>query len=273
MTPVDEQKVRELVDAVGKKSTYRAMQIPEDTLRDLVVKALERQPSTRMALKTVRRKLHQITAPYLGDPDYHQAAGEMKTAFRSGDSGTIRNCCREIMSRHASTRERLELLVDFYPRLFEKFGKPARLLDLACGLNPLSWRWMGLPADTVYNVYDIHTPRVAFLNEYFRLEGINGEAITGDILIAPPIEKADAAFLFKEAHRFEERESGCNRALWRALKVRTLYVSLPPFSLTGRHDLTAKNRKLVDQSIAGEEWRVTELSFSNEQVFVIEKGW
>ena len=71
--PVDELRIRELVDAVGKKSAYRAMQIPEATLRDLAVKALERQPSTRMALKTVRRKLHQITAPYLGDPDYGNA--------------------------------------------------------------------------------------------------------------------------------------------------------------------------------------------------------
>ena len=93
----------------------------------------------------------------------------------------------------------------------------------------------------------------------------------GDILVTPPDEKADAAFLFKEAHRFEERESGCNRALWRALKVKTLYVSLPPFSLTGRHDLTTKNRKLVTDSIAGEEWRVSEITFTNEQVFVIEK--
>ena len=130
---------------------------------------------------------------------------------------------------------------------------------------------MGLPAGTCYRVYDIHAPRVAFLNEYFRLEGIDGEAILSDILVTPPVEKADAAFLFKEAHRFEERESGCNRALWRSLKVKTLYVSLPPFSLTGRHDLTSKNRKLVTDSIAGEEWRVREISFSNEQVFVIEK--
>ena len=271
MITIDEQRVRELVDAVGKKSAYRAMQIPEATLRDLAVKALERQPSTRMALKTVRRKLHQITAPYLGDPDYKNATSEMQAAFLVDDPAAVQNCCREIMASHASTRERLQLLGDFYLRLFEICGKPATLLDLACGLNPLSWRWMGLPAGTSYRVYDIHAPRVTFLNEYFRLEGIAGKAIMGDILVSPPDEKADAAFLFKEAHRFEERESGSNRALWRGLKVKTLFVSLPPFSLTGRHDLTAKNRKLVTECIAGEEWRVSEISFSNEQVFVIEK--
>ena len=85
----------------------------------------------------------------------------------------VQNCCREIMASHASTRERLQLLGDFYPRLFDESDKPGTLLDLACGLNPLSWRWMGLPAGTCYRVYDIHAPRVAFLNEYFRLEGID----------------------------------------------------------------------------------------------------
>jgi 16S rRNA (guanine(1405)-N(7))-methyltransferase len=130
---------------------------------------------------------------------------------------------------------------------------------------------MGLPASTRYLAYDIHAPRVSFLNAYFQMEGLTGEAILRDILVEPPTDTADAAFLFKEAHRFEEREAGCNRALWRALKVRTLYVSLPPFSMTGRHDLTIKNRKLVERSLSGETWRVRELNFPNEQVFVIEK--
>ena len=271
MTTSDEQQVKELVDAVGNKNAYRAMQIPEATLRDLAVKALERQPSTRMALKTVRRKLHQITAPYLGDPDYVRATRNLQAAFQAVDPVAIQNCCREIMTSHTSTRERLLVLGGFYQRLFEKCGKPSTLLDLACGLNPLSWRWMGLTADTCYRVFDIHAPRVAFLNEYFQMEGIAGEALLRDILVDPPTEAADAAFLFKEAHRFEERESGCNRALWRALKVKTLYVSLPPFNLTGRHDLTTKNRKLVADNITGEGWQVSEIAFPNEQVFVIEK--
>ncbi len=110
---------------------------------------------------------------------------------------------------------------------------------------------MGLPARTRYLAYDIHAPRVSFLNAYFQMEGLTGEAILRDILVEPPTDTADAAFLFKEAHRFEEREAGCNRDLWRALNVKTLYVSLPPFSMTGRHDLTIKNRKLVERSTVG----------------------
>ena len=267
----DESRVNELVEAVGRKPAYRAMQIPESTLRDLAEKALARQPSARLALKTVRRKLHQITAPYLGDPDYEQATRAIKSAFQSGNSQSIQACCQEILSSHTSTRERLSVLDGFYKRLFEVSGKPTSILDLACGLNPLTFRWMGLPVSIHYLAYDIHAPRVAFLNEYFRLEGMQPAGCLRDILIDPPTEGADVAFLFKEAHRFEEREAGCNRPLWRALKVKYLFVSLPPLSMSGRHDLTVKNRKLVTGITAPENWRVNELVFPNEQVFAIEK--
>ena len=58
-----------------------------------------------------------------------------------------------------------------------------------------------------------------------------------DILVRPPQVEADAAFLFKEAHRLEKRRKGCNRALWSALKVKYLFVSLPRRSLDGKRDL------------------------------------
>jgi 16S rRNA (guanine(1405)-N(7))-methyltransferase len=271
MKKMDEAQVMALVAEVGKKPAYRVMGIPETTLHDLARKALERQPSARMALKTMRRKLHQISAPYLGDPDYTRATTELQAAFQDGKSTTLEDFCRGILSSHTSTRERLLIVEGFYQQLFSQGGPPSSILDLACGLNPLTWRWMGLPAGTRYLAFDIHAPRVSFLNAYFDMEGLAGEAILRDILVEPPLEAADAAFLFKEAHRLEEREAGCNHDLWRALNVKWLYVSLPPFSMTGRHDLTVKNRRLVNRSISGEDWRVSELNFPNEQVFVIEK--
>ncbi len=120
-----------LVAEVGKKPAYRAMDIPETTLRDLAIKALERQPSTRMALKTMRRKLHQISAPYLGDPDYARATTDLEAAFQDGNPATMEDCCREILSSHTSTRERLLILEGFYQQLFSQGGSLLR-----------SWTWL-----------------------------------------------------------------------------------------------------------------------------------
>jgi 16S rRNA (guanine(1405)-N(7))-methyltransferase len=100
---------------------------------------------------------------------------------------------------------------------------------------------------------------------------MSGEAFYGDILLNPPHQPADVAFFFKEAHRFEQRQKGCNRAFWLALNVRWLVVSLPATNLTGRFDLANRQRKLVKETLAGFDWPVTEIMVGNELIFCIRK--
>ncbi len=53
--------------------------------------------------------------------------------------------------------------------------------------------------------------------------------------------------------------------------MRWLLVSLPASSLTGRHDLAEKQRKLVTTTLEGLDWPVHELLLHNELVFCIQK--
>ena len=87
----------------------------------------------------------------------------------------------------------------------------------------------------------------------------------------PPEVDADVAFFFKEAHRFEQRQRGCNRAFWQAIRTRWLLVSLPATSLTGRRDLAAHQRALVQRTLQGLDWPVTELQVLDELIFCINK--
>ena len=251
---------------------YQELDLPEATVRDLLMKELPNHRSSKDAVKEVRKKLHNIVAPYLGDPDYVAANIELETAFRTGDSQEIKKACTGVLASHASTRERLQILGEFYSRLFTITGQPQILLDLACGLNPLTFPWMGLPATTCYYAYDIHQPRIAFINHFFRLQGLAPLACVQDILVEPPQLEGDVAFMFKEAHRFEQRQKGCNRALWQALKVHYLLVSLPPRSLSGHHNLVERQRQLVSRTVEGFSWQVSEVLFENEMVFIIDKG-
>ena len=130
---------------------------------------------------------------------------------------------------------------------------------------------MGLPKSTAYHAYDIHLPRVNFINHYFHLQGLAELAEQRDILLNPPQLETDIAFLFKEAHRLEQRQRGCNQALWQAVKARFLLVSLPAHSLTGRRDLADKHRRLVHDTLDGISWPVTEIQVGDELVFCIEK--
>ncbi len=131
---------------------------------------------------------------------------------------------------------------------------------------------MGLPNSVSYHAYDLNLPRIELINHFFNLEGLAPLAAHQDILINPPIFDADVAFLFKEAHRLEQRQRGCNRALWQALQVRWLLVSLPTSSLSGKHDLLGKHRRLVEQTCSGQSWTIHEIMFTNEIVFCIDKG-
>jgi 16S rRNA (guanine(1405)-N(7))-methyltransferase len=225
----------------------------------------------RAALDAARKKLHNIVAPYLGDPDYHATAELLSAARRSGDFGQIKAACRQALAAHASTAERLPILDGFYPRLWQVTGKPDSLLDLACGLNPLAFPWMELPCSTRYHAYDLHRPRLALINHFFTLQGLAPLAEQRDILVSPPEIEAPVALFFKEAHRFEQRQRGCNRRFWQALHTHWLLVSLPTSSLSGKHDLVERQRRLVYGTLEGLDWPVSEVHFGNEIVFCIEK--
>ena len=88
------------------------MQLPVDTVRNLIEQELPRHKQVKAAMDSVRKKLHQIVAPYLGDPDYAQAAIDLSEAFSDGKDA-VEAACLKILASHASTKERLPNLPDF----------------------------------------------------------------------------------------------------------------------------------------------------------------
>ena len=273
MVTLTEQQQKELVDHILQSRKYRSLNIPAATVEDLLVLEAEKQTSTRALVKVVRQKLHNIAAPYLGDPDYGKAASCLEKAFASGKEENVRLACSRLLGMHASTSERLPVLKEFYDAVFSAIGQPETILDLACGLNPLAFLWMNLPRSVQYWAYDLHQPRVELLNRYFVLQGLQPLARHQDILVLPPQQEADVAFFFKEAHRFEQRQRGCNRAFWQAVKARVLVVTLPAVNLTGKHQLADKHRNLVYTTIGDLPWHVSELCVGTEMIFCIDKGY
>ena len=260
------------IAAIMQSKKYRDIDICEETVRDLLIRELKHHQKGKNAIKAARKKLHRIVAPYLGDPDYSVAAKELEVAFQSKNLDVIRESCAHIMAAHVSTKERLSILDRFYSRIFEVTGTPSTLLDIACGLNPLSFPWMGLLASTCYYAYDIHRQRVDFLNHYFSLQGLLPLAKVQDVLIYFPKEEADVAFILKEVHRFEQRQRGCSLPLLDALCVRYLVISFPTKNPTGRWDLTDRHRQLFYNIVEERPWQITEIEFETELVFCVDKS-
>ncbi|MCA9967108.1 MAG: hypothetical protein KC423_22820 [Anaerolineales bacterium] len=266
-----DDQLEAVVTAVKQSHKYRDTH--ETTIRELAAEALRRYKKPKQAIKAVRTQLHSIMAPYLGDPDYEKEAERLTAIFAPDqtDPEQTRATCADIMHAHLSNRERLPLLNSFYRDIFAVTGPPQRLLDIACALNPLAFPWMGLPNTVEYLAYDIHEPRIAFLNHYFRLQGVAGRAILQDVALDFPTERGDVALFLKELPRFARNYPGKERPFLEALNVRWLVLSFPTISTHGGRNLTNRYRDFLYQLIDGHNWPVTELMFEGEVVFCVQK--
>jgi 16S rRNA (guanine(1405)-N(7))-methyltransferase len=267
---ISEADVEAVVTAVKQSRKYRDTH--EGTIRALAADALHRYKKVKDAEKAVRKQLHSIMAPYLGDPDYAAAAERLTAVYAQGDAAAIKTACRDILHSHLSTRERLPIMEAFYSTIFAVTGRPASLIDVACGLNPLAWPWMGLDAPLDFYAYDIHEPRIAFINHFFRLAGLPSLARVQDVAANFPQETADVALFLKEMPRFERNYHGQGRPLLAALRARWLVISFPSISTHGGRNLSGRYRAFMFELIEGQPWPVTELSFADELVFCVDKG-
>ena len=74
---VENQLIQELVGQILNTRKYRHLGLNQATIEDLVRQEALQQGSQKAILKAVRRKLHNIVAPYLGQPDYPALTKEL----------------------------------------------------------------------------------------------------------------------------------------------------------------------------------------------------
>lgn len=253
-----------MIAEIRNSRKYRDAGIPYATIEDILRQELARHPKPSEALRSAKAILHNVIAPYLGDIDHEQESKLLAIAFASGNEESIRQAAQTILEAHDSTRERLPYLEDFYKCIRKACPKMFTILDLACGLNPFAFPWMGFPATVNYHAYDIHQPRVELINQFFIGFGLQPLAEVRDILVFPPEIQADAAFLFKEAHRMEKRRKGASRSLIQALQARVFFVSLPNRSLDGQRDLGQRMTRLVKSIFEGTGSEIRSAEFPGE---------
>jgi 16S rRNA (guanine(1405)-N(7))-methyltransferase len=288
MTTEDEHEALITAVTIAIKNSRKYGDTSEATIRQLAEEAARQHKKPKAAIKAVRARLHSIMAPYLGDPDYAAMAQQLTQAFATHDDERITQLCLQSLEAHLSTRERLPIMADFYAQIFAITGQPQTILDIACALNPLALRWMLPETGNHYSVssnrwmvngervrfyaYDIHEPRIEFINHYFQLEGLEPLARVQDVAMHFPQEQADVALFLKEMPRFTRNYGDLGRPLLQALNVRWLVLSYPSISTHGGRNLTSRYRDFMQQLIDGLNWPVTELLFEGELVFVIEKA-
>lgn len=280
MPLTDNAALERLINDVLASSKYR--DIHPDLIRSVGAQELQKRRNFKDALKATKNKLHQVGGAYFhGHGELESATNfsgwleELQHAAQTGDQAELRKVSMKIMSNHASTKERITILEQFYSSLFADLQPIHSILDLACGLNPLALPWMGLADDVEYYAYDIYGHMMNFLNQYMQLTGVRGSAQANDVLQACPTQKVDVVLLLKALPCLEQVDKQAAHALLSNLNARYIIVSYPVHSLGGRSKgmvahYEAQFRELIHGQInrTGREWEIERYSFETELAFV-----
>src|SRR3989338_9387488 len=73
-----------------------------------------------------------------------------------------------ILKTHISSKERISIYPELYEKIFSITGKAKSILDLSCGLNPLSFPFMKLPLSIKYFATELCEDDLLFIEKYFQ---------------------------------------------------------------------------------------------------------
>ena len=262
-----------VLEAVLASAKYR--DISQELISHIAAQELRKRRSVKDAIKATKNKLHQVGGAYL-DAREHDARwlDELSLAVRTGQRERLLELCSVIMDHHASTRERIPILTQFYTQIFRELPPIRSILDIACGFNPLAIPWMSLPEEGIeYYAYDIYHSMMDFLQAWLGIMRVGGKAQVCNVLQTCPTQQADVAFLLKAIPCLEQVDKMAGHRLLRELHAGNLVVSFPIQSLGGRSKGMLEHyethfRELIENE---QKWEVKRLVFDTELVFVVRK--
>jgi 16S rRNA (guanine(1405)-N(7))-methyltransferase len=269
LTPSD--ALDELVAAVRAGARYR--HIHPDLVRQIAAQELAKGRKLKEAVKATRNKLHQVGGAYQEEGiDYAPAQEELDGLPPDLHAPELQDFCRRMLSQHASTRERLPILDEFYRHIISSLGAVESVLDVACGLNPLARAWMPLQPDAAYYACDIYADMVEFLNLFFEHTRQPGEAWLCDLVKQIPAQPVQLALVLKTISCLEQLDKSIGRRLLDSLQAEYILVSFPAQSLGGRSKGMLHNYEAhFHELIAGSGWQVDRYEFPTELAFLIDK--
>jgi len=258
----------QLVEAVIESRKYR--HVSQEFIKRLGSQELIKQRTLKEAIKATKNKLHQVGGAYLeGEVPYASWLQELRYAAQQ-DKEQLRNVCMRIMAHHASTRERLPILEEFYTTLLADLPPVRTVIDIACGLNPLALPWMPLAEDVQYYAYDIYQDMTDFIQGFLDIVHVQGYAQACDVIQSCPIQHADLAFVLKTIPCLEQVDKSAGLRLLEAINADYLLVSFPVHSLGGRKKTMLINYEAhFRELVTHKNWSIERFEFSSELVFRI----
>jgi len=259
----------QLVEDVQSNKKYAS--ILPDFIRSIGKSELEKRHNLKEAIKETKSKLHQVTGVYLdGKTDFTTWLYLLKAAAETKDPLILKSGCEQILLQHTSTKERLPYLNDFYQNIFPLMMPFNSVLDIACGLNPLTIPWMGLNQSQQYHAWDVNAGMVEFLSEAVKSFDTNSSIKAVDIFSVNEFPEADLVFLLKTLPCLEQVHKGVAISLLNRIKARNIVISFPSKSLGGvNKGMEQHYARMMQTWLAGGTWNSQTIRFSGELVYIL----
>ena len=264
-------EIQNLVSAVSDSLKYGS--VCQELITRVGEQELAKRRNLREAVKATKNKLHQVAGAYLeSDLPYDAWLQELRAA---ADPASFRGACRKIMEAHASTRERLPTLDEFYEIIWAGRPRVRSVLDLACGLNPLTLPWMPLAEGAAYYAYDIYQDMADFLERFMGLPlaKVRGETQARDVLLPGHWPRVDLALLLKAIPCLEQLDKAAGAKLLDGVQADYLLVSFPAHSL-GRKEkgMVANYEAHFRELMRGRPGIIRRFEFPSELVFLVSQN-
>ncbi len=263
-----------MVESVAASRRYR--HVCPETVRRLSRQALESsRGDVAGAAKRTKRALHQAFGAFLpAAPRYSRLLERLEREIEGAgvDSRPVRAFLRETLALHASTRERLPVMERLFREVSAHWGRPRRLLDVGCGLNPLAFPFMGLPHDAFYAGVEIDRAMVEFLRGALDRLGVAHDLRVGDVLGEPELPEADVALALKLLPTLEQQRAGAGAEVLFALPAPVLVASFPRRSLGGHRKGMDETYTRGFEALLGREGaRAERIELPGEWVYVVRR--
>ncbi len=267
----EESQIADLVRKVRANPKYEF--IEEELVERLSAESLAKGFRGKAAVKEVRSTLHQVGGAYFRrNIHFEKSTTSLNKISNDITSDEAKRFCREQMQVHASTAERLPILEDFFKTTLAPIAPVTRVLDLACGLNPLAIPWMPLAEEYTYQACDIYLDMMNFLQSFFDHFSIKGRVFACDIIDALPDEPAQVAFLLKSMPCLEQLDKDIGFHLLKKVNAEHILVSFPVRSLGGRKKgMPDFYRQHFYEMVSGKPWIIQEFEFKTELAFLVSK--
>lgn len=220
------EREEQALNAILSSKNYA--DICPDTVKRVFEAKLPLYKSRKEAEKAARTQLHRITGAFMSAADLRQAE-HLAQEYAAGNEDAL----DKVLLLHSSTRERKDNWRTLYERTFAAMGnRPGKVLDLACGLNPIALGAFGI---ATVRGYDIQGGAVRTIHTWAEATGWDVRATCADLLCDIALEEADLALMMKLLPLLEQQKRGSARALMETCPAKTLLVTFPTRTLGGRN--------------------------------------